>query len=154
MELSEVLSAKQVCTELQSNQRDQAVHELLDLLVENGNLAEEYVEPLLRAIIKRETLGTTAIGRGIAVPHARLEGVGETSMAVGLSSEGVEFHALDGQPVRAVFLVVGCENTPDDYIKAMKQVSELVQTEDFRRFLFDVEGSEEVVDLVVEMAGR
>lgn len=152
MELAQFLAPNQVCTNVQSRERDEAVHEILDTLVEAKQLEQEKVEPVLRDIVQRETLGTTAIGRGVAVPHARLDHLDRTIIGVGLSDDGVEFHALDGAPVHAIFLVLGSEEKSDEYIDVMKSISEMIQTEDFRRFLFRAEDRAEVVDLMNEMA--
>lgn len=152
MQLAQYISADQVCMDLESHSRDEAIHEILDQLVEAGALQSDEVEPVLRAIVQRETLGTTAIGRQVAVPHARLEHLEETVIGVGLSREGVEFHALDGQPVRGMFLVLGSPEKPEQYIDVMKSISEMIQTEDFRRFLWRSQNPGEVVELMDEMA--
>ena len=152
MQLDEFLSPEQVCLSLESAERDEAVREILDQLVDANKLEAEEVQPILRAIVQRETLGTTAIGRGVAVPHARMDEMNETVIGVGLSEGGVEFHALDGEPVRAVFLVLGGSENAREYIDVMKSISEMIQTEDFRRFLWRAEDGEEVVDLMDEMA--
>lgn len=152
MELEQFVSEDQVFQDIENVDRDDALHEMLDNLVARGCVEEDQVEPLLREIVQRETLGTTAIGRGVAVPHARMEGFQDTLVAVGMSDEGVEFHALDGEPVHAIFLVLGSESESEEYIDVMKSISELVQTDDFRRFLFRAEDDTEVVDLMEEMA--
>ncbi len=152
MELEQFVAESQVFSELENSDRDDALHEILDKLVDNGHVKEDQVEPLLRAIVQRETLGTTAIGRGVAVPHARVDDFDDTIVAVGMSQEGVEFHALDGEPVHAIFLVLGAESDSEEYIDVMKSISEMVQTDDFRRFLFRAEEESEIVDLMEEMA--
>ena len=111
MELFENFTKEHVCMDMGALDRDKALHEILDLLVKSGRIKEEDVEPILLELIRRETLGTTAIGRSMALPHARLEEVGELNIALGLSSEGIGFHALDGLPMNAIFLVVGLVNT-------------------------------------------
>jgi len=153
MELAELLSEKQVCVELAATDRDEAVHEILTHLVSAGRLQEDEVAAVLRAVVKRETLGTTAIGRGMAVPHARVEAAAKTMIGIGLSGAGVDFHALDGAPVHAIFIVIGSASEPDEYIEALKQVSNMIQNEDFRRFLKRARSAGEVVDLMEEMAG-
>jgi PTS system nitrogen regulatory IIA component len=152
MQLAQFLSPNQVCMDLSATSRDEAIHEMLEQLVEANQLQSGEVEPVLRAIVQRETLGTTAIGRQVAVPHARLDHLDETVIGVGLSEEGVEFHALDGQPVRAVFLVLGSPENSEEYIEVMKSISEMIQTEDFRRFLWRTTDGEDVVELMDEMA--
>ncbi len=140
--------------ELDATERDNALHELLEKLVEAGRLEPKHVDPILVELVRRETLGTTAIGRSMALPHARLKEVSELTIALGLSRGGIEFHALDGLPVRVVFLIIGPETDHDGYLKAMKTVSNMTQSEDFRRFLFKASTPEEIADLVREMSAK
>jgi mannitol/fructose-specific phosphotransferase system IIA component (Ntr-type) len=151
MQLAQFVTEQNVCPDLKAQQRDDAVHELVSHLVQVGNLKSEQLEPLVRAVVRREALGTTAIGRGVAVPHARAEGVSRTHLVLGLSKEGVDFDALDGQPVHAIFLVIGSEKTADEYIEILKRISALIRNNDFRRFLAKVHTAREVVELVAEM---
>lgn len=152
MELPDLISEEQVAICLQSRERDDSVREMLIQLAETEKLKKDQVEPVLRAIIKRESLGTTAVGRQIAVPHARVEGFDKTLVGVGLSEEGVDFHSLDGLPVHAIFLVVGPQEDADRYIEVLKEISNLTQKGDFRRFLAQADTAKEVVDLVEEMS--
>ncbi len=154
MELFENFTKEHVCMDMGAVDRDDALHEILDLFVKSGRIKEEGVEPILLELVRRETLGTTAIGRSMALPHARLEAVGELSIALGLSKEGIAFHALDGLPVNAIFLVIGPKSDSEGYIQAMKTVSNMSQSEDFRRFLFKARSGAEVADLVREMGGK
>ena len=153
MTLSELLCEELICPRLQAGARDEAVRELLDTLVKAGKLAEDRVEPVFDAIIGREALGSTAIGRGAAVPHARAPGVDQVLMALGLSRPGVEFNALDGEVVHSIFLVVGPQEAAEDYLAVMATISRLLHNEDFRRFLASAHSSGEVLDLIAEMGG-
>ena len=151
MRLAGLLAEGHICTDLEAQQRDDAVHELLSQLEAAGKLDERQVADALKAVIQREALGTTAIGHGMAVPHARIEGITDTVLALGLSRAGVEFNALDHEPVRAIFLVIGSQDDPEQYLDVMRRISTLIQNEDFRRFLPRARGAAEVVDLVAEM---
>ena len=151
MRLAELLAEQHICTDLRTDSRDDAVHEVLGHLQAAGKLNEEQVAEALEAIVQREALGTTAIGRGVAVPHARIDGVAGTVVALGLSRHGVEFNALDSEPVRVVFLVLGSTADSAQYIDTMRSVSLLIQNDDFRRFLARTRTAGEVVELVEEM---
>ena len=153
MELSDCISEEQICMSLEEVDRDKVIYELLDKLVDCGRLDESKREPAFVSIFEREELGSTAIGRSVAVPHARVEGLQEIQMAVGMSKKGVDFQALDGKPVKAIFLVIGPDSEPDRYIEIMKTVSQLVQTKDFRNFLFQSEEPQDIVGLLEEMDG-
>ncbi len=153
MLLTELLAEQHICTALRAEHRDDAVQELLRQLQAAGKLNAKQVADALKAIVQREALGTTAIGRGVAVPHARIDGLAETVVALGLSRPGVEFNALDKAAVSIVFLVVGSTAGSDQYIDTMRSVSLLIQNDDFRRFLARARTAGEVVELVAEMEG-
>ncbi len=109
------------------------------------------LEAALQAILDRESLGSTAIGRGIAVPHARLEQLEDILVAFGFSAKGVEFNSLDRQPVHQIFLVIAPKNHTEEYVSVMERITRLVQNADFRRFVAQTSTAEEVVELVEEM---
>ena len=154
MELFDSFSQEQVYLDLSAGERDDALHEMLNKLVNSNLIEEERLEPILLELVRRETLGTTAIGRAMALPHARMDDIPELIVALGLSREGIEFHALDTNPVKAVFLVLGPKSDPDGYIEAMKTVSSMTQSEDFRRFLFRAGTAQEVAELIREMSSK
>ena len=151
MELQSVFARGAVSTDLKAGDRDGAVRELLGMLVANGGLGEDLLEPAFEALRRREMLGSTAIGNGVAVPHARLEGLDGTIVAFGLSREGLAFSALDGGKVHEVFLIIAPEGETEGYLEIMRRVSNLVQNRDFRRFMMQARGEEEVLDLIREM---
>ena len=153
MYLAELLSRGAICMDIRSSRREDAVRELLEALVTDNRLPAQMLEASLEAVEKREKLGSTAIGNGVAVPHARLQGLDGTVIAIGLSKEGVEFRALDGEPVHQVFLVLGPEEHPDDYIEVMRRISGLLQNGDFRRFMSKSGNPEDVIALFQEMDG-
>ena len=151
MALADYLRPATVCMDMQTGNRKDLIHRMLQLLVEDGQLAAKLLKKAEKAILDREKLGSTAIGRGIAVPHARLAALDRVMMAFGHCPEGVEFHALDGAPVHDVFLVMGPPDSSEEYVSVLQHISELVQNEDFRRFLAQTEASTAVIELIDEM---
>ena len=151
MALSDHLSEESVCMSIEAAERDDALRELLVNLVSHNKLPEAQVEPSMEALLAREKLGSTALGKGVAVPHARVEGLEQTLVAFGYSEEGIEFDALDGQPVQYFFLVISPEDDHEEYVALMGKISQLVRDHDFRRFLEAARESEDVVDLVSDM---
>jgi len=153
MRLSDLLCEEAVCTDLKADQRDEAVRELLQALAAAGMIEQTQLEPLVNAVVRREALGTTAIGHGVAVPHARAKDLSRILFALGLSKAGVEFESLDGEPVHAIFLVIGKEDAPEEYVEVLRRISVLIRNDDFRRFLSAARAAREVVELVAEMDG-
>ncbi len=151
MALADYLHEEAICMDLESRERDEVIRTLLDRLVAGGLMPGDLVKGVLRAILNRERLGSTAIGRGVAVPHARLEGLERILVAFGYSPDGVEFNALDGEPVRQVFLVIAPKGSADEYVGVMERITRLVQNADFRRFVSRLESADALLELVEEM---
>lgn len=153
MPLTKYLDEETIDMELEAVERDAALQSLLETTVDAGKLPEDMVEPALDALIEREKLGSTGIGNGVAVPHARVGELDQTAVAFGYSETGVSFNALDGEPVHHIFLVVGPEGEEDEYAEMMRQISSLVRDDDFRHFLRQSRNTEQVRDLIEDMQG-
>lgn len=148
--------AEYLCTEtirmtLESQEREEAVRALLQSFVTAQGMPDKLVDEALAAVLDREKLGSTAIGRGVAVPHARLEELERVHVAFGYSPRGVEFNALDRQPVHEIFLVIAPRNHTDEYVSVMERITRLVQNADFRRFVARADTPDEILELVKEM---
>jgi PTS system nitrogen regulatory IIA component len=151
MALADYLSEDVICMDLLPRERDDAIRALLERFVAAKAMPARSVSKALAAILERERLGSTAIGRGVAVPHARLEELDKVLVAFGYSAAGVEFSALDGEPVHEVFLVIAPKGRADEYLDIMERITRLVQNDDFRRFLSRAKTSQEVIELIQEM---
>ncbi len=153
MVLTDYLRASAICTNLEVSQRDDAVRSLLEAFVDTGEMPADLLETALEAILDRERLGSTAIGRGVAVPHARLAELEDILVGFAFSPAGVEFNALDGAPVHEVFLIIAPKDRTDEYVTVMEGITRLVQNADFRSFVSQAAGAEDVLALIEEMAG-
>ena len=153
MALRDYVCGEAVCTDLRVEEREEALRVLLQQFVAGGALAPHQVEGVFEAIMKRERLGSTAIGKGVAVPHARLDELEGVAVGFAHCPGGVEVNALDGEPVYQIFLVIASRENSDDYIGVMERITRLVQNRDFRRFVARLRDSREVLDLIAEMDG-
>jgi PTS system nitrogen regulatory IIA component len=151
MALRDYVCREAIRTDLQADEREEAIRALLEQFVAGGALAGEKVEEVFGALIKREKLGSTAIGNGVAVPHARLDGLNGIAVGFAHCPRGVEFNALDGAPVYEVFLVIASRESNDEYISVMERITRLVQNQDFRRFVAAARDDRQVMDLIDEM---
>jgi mannitol/fructose-specific phosphotransferase system IIA component (Ntr-type) len=138
MALRDYVCREAICTDLQVEDRDEAIRALLEKFV-------------VGALIKRELLGSTAIGNGVAVPHARMDGLSGIAVGFAQCPQGVEFNALDGAPVYEVFLVIASREHNDEYITVMERITRLVQNQDFRRFVAAARNGAQVLELIDEM---
>ena len=98
----------------------------------------------------REDLGSTGIGKGVAVPHAKHDSVDGLVAAFGRSKKGIEFAALDGQPVQLVFLILSSKEHSGQHLGALARVARLVRDDRFCRFLREAKDAKDLVDLFAE----
>ena len=112
MKLKEFIVSDAIVAELKSSDRDGALRELVTSLSEAGALPAEAVDEVVSALIKREHDGSTGFGKGVAVPHVKHAKVGKMAGTIGRSVNGIDFAALDHQPVYCVVLLLSPENQP------------------------------------------
>jgi mannitol/fructose-specific phosphotransferase system IIA component (Ntr-type) len=126
------------------------IEEMVKSLAESGAIPAEDLDSIVKAILKREELGSTGIGRGIAVPHTKHPSVDKLVGAVAVSPEGVEFDALDGDKVRVFFFLVSPPDRPSEHLRALENVSRRLRNDKFLRFLTQSTTSEDILTLLEE----
>jgi PTS system nitrogen regulatory IIA component len=154
MKLLDIVVPNAILPELTSTQRDEAVAEMIDALVASGALSPGLKDEFIKAIIKREKRGSTGFGHGVAVPHVKHTAISKMAVAVGISRAGIEFNALDKQPVYSVFLLLSPEDKPEDHLDAMEAIFGNLSQETFRRFLRQANSVEDVMTLLEEADAR
>lgn len=150
MKLSDFVVRDAVIVDLQATTKEEAIREIVSGLRDAGRLSESDLESVTRAILNREDLGSTGIGQGVAVPHTRHPMVDRLIGTVALSSKGVEFAALDGEPVDILFLLVSPPNQPGDHLRALENISRHLKDEQFVRFLRQARSREQILDVLDE----
>jgi mannitol/fructose-specific phosphotransferase system IIA component (Ntr-type) len=135
IKLTNLVPAGAITTSLASSQRDDVIAEMVDLLVASGVAEPGHRDHLIKRVLDREQKGSTGFGRGVAVPHVKHTGVGRMAAAVGLSQSGIDFNALDRQPVYSVFLLLSPEDRPEEHLHAMEAIFKQLSKDIFRRFL-------------------
>ncbi len=139
-----------VIPELKANDRDGVIAELVSALDKAGRLGRGNCDKITRAVIKRENEASTGMGKGIAVPHVKYKGIKDILAVVGQSSKGIDFSALDKQPVYSVILLISPVDEPDKHLQAMEKIFKHLQQEKFRKFLRQSQTAEQIVDLLKE----
>ncbi|MCB9844998.1 MAG: PTS sugar transporter subunit IIA [Phycisphaeraceae bacterium] len=150
MNLRDIVVDEAIVTELEADDRDGVIRELVGSLVNAGALPANMRDEVVSAVLVRETKGSTGFGKGVAVPHVKHAQVTRMSAAIGLSSRGVDFAALDRQPVYSFFLLLSPEDRPEDHLQAMETIFRSLSKETFRRFLRQASTVEEVLTLLDE----
>ena len=136
--------------EFQADDRDGAIAELVVSLEKAGKLGESNSKVITRAVIKRENEASTGMGKGVAVPHVKHKAVKDVVAAIGLSNAGLDFSALDKQPVYSVMLLVSPADESDRHLQAMENIFRNLQYEKFRSFLRQCHSAEQIEDLLRE----
>lgn len=154
MKLTDIVSPQAVVPRLASSERDQVIAEMVDALLSSGAAEARLRDELIGRILERERRGSTGFGRGIAVPHVKHKSVKKMAAAIGLSPTGVDFNALDKQPVFSIFLLLSPEDRPEDHLQAMEVIFKNLSKETFRRFLRQAGTVDEVVTLLEEADGQ
>ncbi len=154
MKLQDIVVHKAILPDLAAKDRDEAITELIESLVAAGALSPELSDEFIKAIIKREKRGSTGFGHGVAVPHVKHPAISKMAVAVGISRTGIDFNALDKQPVYSIFLLLSPEDRPEDHLDAMEAIFGNLSQETFRRFLRQATTVEDIVTLLEEADAR
>ena len=150
MKLKDFIVTEAITPELAAADRDGVIRELVGALSSAGALPKEAVDEVVAALIKREQNGSTGFGKGVAVPHVKHAKVKKMAGTVGRSVNGIDFAALDHQPVYSVFLLLSPDNQPQQHLQAMNIVFSNLQKDTFRRFLRQSATREAITDLLDE----
>jgi PTS system fructose-specific IIA component/PTS system nitrogen regulatory IIA component len=150
MKFSDFICNDAICPQLISEDKEAVITELVDALVSAGRIEQKDRVDIVAAIMKREELGSTGIGRGVAVPHTKHPSVERLVGTVGISMDGVDFDSLDGERVHLLFLLVSPPDRPGEHLKALENVSRQLRDDVFCRFLKQSKTVEDVSQLLEE----
>lgn len=154
MKLSQLVPEGAIVARLATTERDKVIAEVVDALISSGAAAPVLRQELIDRVLERERRGTTGFGRGIAVPHVKHKNVSRMAAAIGLSAGGVDFSALDKQPVYSIFLLLSPADQPEEHLHAMEVIFRNLGKETFRRFLRQAQTVDEVRVLLDEADGQ
>ncbi|MGQ9575516.1 MAG: PTS sugar transporter subunit IIA [Thermoguttaceae bacterium] len=150
MKFADFISPQAICPNLTAEDKEGVIREMVRALLDAGRIRKDQMESIVRAILNREELGSTGIGRGVAVPHTKHPSVDDLVGTVGISSEGVDFNSLDGEKVYVFFLLISPPDRPGDHLRALENISRQLRNETFCRFLKQAKTAEEIRQLLDE----
>jgi len=150
MKFTDFVCFEAIIPELEARDWDGVISELVAALDKAGRLGTGNGDKITRAVIKRENEASTGMGKGIAVPHVKHKAVKDVLAAIGQSSKGVDFAALDKQPVFSVILLLSPVEDPDKHLQAMEKIFRHLQQEKFRKFLRQSQTAAQIEDLLKE----
>ncbi|MDB5174533.1 MAG: hypothetical protein JWO87_2245 [Phycisphaerales bacterium] len=150
MKLREFIVTDAIQPNLAANERNEAIKELVTSLAKAGALPESAVDEVVTALIKREQNGSTGFGKGVAVPHVKHPMIKKMAGTIGRSVAGIDFAALDHQPVFSIVLLLSPENQPQQHLQAMNIIFSNLQKDMFRKFLRGSATREAIAELLEE----
>lgn len=145
----ELLTPQNVLMDLQPAGKKEMIVKLVEHIPSEA-IGEATSEEIVAAILKREEIESTAIGNGIAIPHARLSKLNQFLIILGLSPAGFDFDAIDKQPVHIVFLVLSQEQQKVLYIRILARLARLLHNADFRKGLLKQQNPSVIIDFIKE----
>ena len=149
MNIMEFLDERAVTVDVKAqHHKEDVIRELVGLLAKAGSIKERDVAKLVQILMKRESLGSTGIGQGVAIPHGKADCVDRLVAAFGVSRSGVSFDALDGEPVTLFFLLVAPEDSAGPHLKALARISRLLKDRYFRESLREAKDERQVVRII------
>jgi nitrogen PTS system EIIA component len=148
MKLVDILAPQAVSVDLKAQNKKAALEELCHVLSASGKLSDP--AKMVEVLMERESLGSTGIGQGVAIPHGKTAAVGEQVAALGISRRGLDFEALDGEPVYIVFLLIAPADAAGNHLKALAKISRLLKDKFFRQALRDAKSADDVLKIIRE----
>ncbi len=146
MKISEILDKRAIKIGVTATTKEETLRELVDVLAKVEDIGDP--KGIVKALVERENLGSTGIGQGIAIPHGKTDKVTRLIAVLGISKSGVNFDALDGEPVYIFFLLVAPKATAGPHLKALAQISRLLRDAYFCELIRKCKTEEEVFNLI------
>lgn len=148
MKIMDILVKEGVVLDLRSRDKRGVLGEMADALARSESGLE--AQRLLDVLLERESLQSTGIGEGVAIPHGKLPGLGRLLATFARSREGVDFESIDGQPTQLFFLLVVPEHSGGQHLKALARISRFFRDAAFRKTLLEAQSTEDVFRAIEE----
>lgn len=148
MRILDFLDKESIELDITAKTKKEVIEELVELLAKKNVILDK--KATLDSLFEREELGSTGVGQGIAIPHSKTKGVKDLVAAFGVSKEGVDFDALDGEPVNIFFLLLAPEGAAGLMLKALARVSNFLKNKYYRRKILEASDRAAVVQTIEE----
>lgn len=154
MKTNDFLCPEAVTANLKSLNKEDVINELVDLLITAGAVEKNYKKKILDVLLAREALGSTAIGQGVAIPHAKCDSVDKLVACLGISKKGLDFDSLDGELSHIFFLLVAPVDSAGPHLKALAKISRLLKEKYVRDNLKSVEDEKAILRIIQQEDAR
>jgi mannitol/fructose-specific phosphotransferase system IIA component (Ntr-type) len=148
MKIIDLLDKRAISVDLKSHQKKEMLAELVDLLISSGSVKKDEKNSILRKLQEREALGSTGIGKGVGIPHAKCPKVKKMIAAFGISKNGIDFKSLDGKSSCIFFLLIAPGEVPGPHLKALAKISRLLDDKFVRDRLRTAKNVQEILKII------
>lgn len=148
MKVHELLDKRFILTDFKNEDKVEIINELIDLY--KGDERVNDIEKTRTAVLDREKIMSTGVGKGFAIPHGKSSGVNDVIAAFGKTKRAIDYDALDGDPVHHVFLLVGRDDMVSKQIKLLSRISRLMNKDEFRARLLEATTEEDIINIFKE----
>ncbi len=152
MKMLDFLDKDAITTDIVSTKKEDVINELVSLLSKAHPIKDK--KSLIDTLMNREQLGSTGIGQGIGIPHAKSPAVKELVAALGISHAGVDFDSLDGEPTYIFLLLVAPEDAAGPHLKALAKISRMLQDKFIRDSLISAKNKDIIFDIIRQEDGK
>ncbi len=148
MKLVDLLSEKFIIADLKNLEKEAVINELVNLFQNDPRVTD--LEKVKEAVLEREKIMSTGVGKGFAIPHGKTNAVTDILAAFGKSKSPIEYQSLDSKPVHLVFLLVGKDNLVSTHIKLLSRISRMMNKDEFRNKLIEADDKKQILELFKE----
>ncbi len=148
MKILDYLSKELIVADLKAEKKVDLLQELVEVLVKNNQVKDP--NKALEVLLGREKLGSTGVGDGVAIPHAKFNEIKSLVAVFGRCRKGIDFESLDNKPTYLFFLFLAPENAASLHLKILARISRLLKRQDFRQSLIDAKDQEEIYRIIAE----
>ncbi len=148
MQLEQFFKIEHINADLSAKNKEDALLEMVDTIIRGGlNLDKTSILEILK---QRESLGSTGIGEGVAIPHGKISTLNDIVIAFGRSVNGICYDSLDGKPVHLLFLLLAPENSAGQHLKILAKISKMLKEPDFRKKLLKTRSQNDLYKIIIE----
>ena len=146
VKITDFMSEELVSLDLKAKNKDEVLKELVEIIGKSENTTDK--EKCYQALVARENLGSTGIGKGVAIPHAKTEYANKLTIGFGICKDGVDFESLDDKKANIFFVFASPLKDSHTYLKILARISRLIRNEDFRVKLLAAKSAKEVMEYI------
>ena len=149
MKILDILDKRLILPQITSKTKEGVLRELVHVLSQVEKQVNE--DRTVEILLERESLGSTGLGEGVAIPHGKSKEVKKILASFGRSLPGLDFQSLDGKPTHLFFLLIAPENSAGMHLKALAQISRLMKDQAFRKRLMEANSADEIYSIFSEL---